>query len=85
VSKLVVCDSVNLVALRDHLGGWVLSHNCLNPNVIDYVSVASLPSLFQTYFAFDEVVFAKLTGGFLLVFVTGHTSGRIIGAMRKTF
>jgi hypothetical protein len=52
---------------------------------VDYVSLSTLGTLFQQYFAFDELLFAQLTGEFILVFSSGHIIGRIIGVMRKSF
>ncbi len=52
---------------------------------VDYVSLSSLGTLFQTFFAFDDLAFAEMTAGLFLVFASGHALGRIIGAMRKTF
>lgn len=60
-------------------GGYV------SVSATDYVSLSSLGTLFQTYFAFDDAAFAEIVAGLLLVFSSGHILGRIIGAMRKTF
>lgn len=52
---------------------------------IDYVSLSSLGVLFQQYFAFDEAVFTAITGGLILVFVSGHALGRMMQVWRKSF
>ena len=57
----------------------------ISQSSVDYVSLSTLGTLFQTYFAFDVSLFAQLTGELLLVFTAGHILGRIIGGMRKTF
>lgn len=69
--------TANEVATQDLCTGFVAQASA------DYVSLSSLGTLFQTYFAFDEIIFAEITGGLLLVFVAGHTLGRMMQAWRK--
>ena len=51
----------------------------------DFLSLSTLGTLFQQYFAFDDVLFEQLVGYQLLAFVSGHILGRIVGVMRKSF
>jgi hypothetical protein len=50
---------------------------------VDYVSLSTLGTLFQTYFAFDDVLFSEIVGWSLVSFAIGHGLGRMMQVWRK--
>lgn len=78
---------VNITEATDQCSNWAVS----NPNysaidgIMTYSSGSNtLSTLFDTYFAFDPIVFEIMVGSVLVAYALGHSTGAIIKLMGRT-